>query len=313
MSFSHSCHENEIISFDQAEQEYEPSGGPSQPSRMKSFASQVLSLATLFAIGAAAPVQAEVYWFTDENGVTHFTGDGGRYILQRKMSGGERDPHPASHKHHDRIPPCQLGQVFRMSGESDTGIIDDTLMHRRCHHRVEFTPTASDSGSLQGRKNIASIDWCNFSGDGGFSQWNMQYVKATCLFAVSRQGRIVGDMQGELQLPRAFLKKVAVGNDDQIEGQRLLSDPYAQIGADPGWLARGKGELNPIRTQPLRNGVQGSDSTPPPIGIPRTRGPATFAATPGMPHPPCAHELPDGRPAAAAPGSHPAYAAQRLV
>lgn len=40
---------------------------------MKSFASQVLSLATLFAIGAAAPVQAEVYWFTDENGVTHFS------------------------------------------------------------------------------------------------------------------------------------------------------------------------------------------------------------------------------------------------
>lgn len=54
-------------------------------------------------------------------------------------------------------------------------------------------------------------------------------------------------MQGKPQQPRAFPKKVTVGDDGQIEGQRPLPDLYAQVGADSGRLARGKDEFDPIR------------------------------------------------------------------
>ena len=47
--------------------------GPPPARRMKSFTPQVLSVAALLALGAATAAQAEVYWFTDENGVAHFS------------------------------------------------------------------------------------------------------------------------------------------------------------------------------------------------------------------------------------------------
>ena len=176
----------------------------------------------------------------------HFTRDGCRYISQWKMGSGECDPHTAPDKHHDRIPPCQLGQIFRVSRKSDSGIIDDALMHRSGHHCSEFLPTASDRSPLQGSKHVAGIGWRSFSGDGGFSQWDVQHVKAARLSG-SRQGWVVRDMQGKPQQPRAFPKKIAVGDDGQIEGQRPLSDLYAQVGADSGRLASGKDEFDPIR------------------------------------------------------------------
>lgn len=70
---------------------------------MKSFTSQVLSVVALFALGAAIPARAEVYWFTDENGVAHFSNvpTDARYAPFL----GDPSGKPAAGKRHTSIAP----------------------------------------------------------------------------------------------------------------------------------------------------------------------------------------------------------------
>ncbi len=73
-----------------------------------------------------------------------------------------------------------------MATESNTGIVDNALMHRRRYHAIEVAVQAAFGGCFQGIEHIAAISGvelpCNpamQSGDGQHGQ-----------FAASRRGRI---------------------------------------------------------------------------------------------------------------------------
>jgi len=106
----------------------------------------------------------------------------------------ERDAQRPRGQHHHRT--CAAGtllQIFGVAGESDTGIVDDGLVHGRRNQRVEFAGERGIDSPIEERQHVARIGGIGSSRD------------ARCGEGLMRDGELTRDVGGAPQTLRGHV------------------------------------------------------------------------------------------------------------
>ena len=88
-----------------------------------------------------------------QHGLEPLRRDGGGHVLQREVRRGERHAQAAADQHHDRQRgAAACGEILGVAGERHARVVDDALVHRRGHHRVELAREATVDRPVEQRR-----------------------------------------------------------------------------------------------------------------------------------------------------------------
>ena len=128
-----------------------------------------------------------------------------------------------------------LGNVFGMSTEGDTGIIDNTLVYRAGDHGSKATGLTARNGVIEGLENIACITAVQHAGLGRGVQGHWQHAAFAGLRAAWFEPGIKRPQaEWQCQLSRTGLQQVRVAQGHQLDVVCLLCQLHTQVRADTG-------------------------------------------------------------------------------
>ena len=167
------------------------------------------------------------------------------YRTQRQMSGYQANAQTVGSQHHDDlIRTGQLLQKLGMAGKGNTGVIDDALVGRRGNHCSKQAVKTALPCPGQGVQYIAGVGRIELTGHCRFGQIGLPDINR------AGRGRLLWQLlwiyrdhlQRLLQLGGALGQQAGVTNHDNRVRLLMLCHIYAQIRANTGWFAGGKGK-----------------------------------------------------------------------
>jgi hypothetical protein len=174
-----------------------------------------------------------------ERGFQALAGDGAGDVLQGEVGGGQRNPHAAADQHHHRVLRARaLGQELGVAGEGDAGVVDDALLQRRRHHRVEPALAAAVRRHLEGAQHVAAVCGVEPPGNGGARQRRVQHLRGAAGRLAAGAGRKIRRGERHAQAPRPLLQEIPVCHHDDAGREAPARELNAEFRPDARGLAR---------------------------------------------------------------------------
>ena len=163
---------------------------------------------------------------------------------QGQVGGDQGDAQAGGGEHHHRVRAAQFGEKFGMSGEGQSGVVDDALLYRSRHQPVIGPREAAFGGVAQGLQHVLGVARIQGTAGGRFAQGDRG---DTQLSGFERGGRPVAvhrhQFQLELEPFGTRQQQFRIGHRHQIgAGVGPLRQHHAEIGPDAGGFPGGQGK-----------------------------------------------------------------------